>query len=56
MIQEIQELRITKDLAQRVLNYLSKRPYRKVAAMITEMVQLKPIAEPPKEPLPDKIV
>jgi hypothetical protein len=37
---------ITYELAQALLNYLSKRPFEEVFKIIQELQQIKPITEP----------
>ena len=38
---------ITQDLAQALLNYLAKKPYRETFQLIAEIQKLKPIEEEP---------
>ena len=49
-----EKLEISKELAQNILNYLVTQPYKDVAKLIAEIMQLQPILPAPKVAIPEK--
>ena len=49
-----EKLEISKELAQNILNYLVTQPYKDVAKLIAEIMQLQPILPIPKGIVPEK--
>lgn len=40
---------ISKELAEKILNYLAEKPFKEVAGMVQELSQIKPVAKPVEE-------
>lgn len=36
---------ITEELAQKILNYLTEKPFKEVAALVSELMRLRPIEQ-----------
>ena len=50
----MQNFQITKELLEKVLNYLATKPYIEVAAFIQELSQCKPVKDTSNEPSPSQ--